>query len=65
MEKEKLAKYSYDWWYELGASDAKKKWDNTEFWNPKYPKVKPYMHGWIDEDEGDRKGGGMEYDAGY
>lgn len=57
---ERPIKYSYDWWFEKGEEDAKKRWEPKN-WEPKHPKVKPYMAGWAVEVDDRRLGDGLEY----
>jgi hypothetical protein len=45
-EFKELKPYSFDWWWEKGYQDC------SEFLEPKHPKVKPYLEGWLcKEDE--------------
>lgn len=38
-----MTPYSADWWYQVGREDVKK------MSTPRFPKVKPYMRGWLYE----------------
>lgn len=52
---------SYDWWFEKGEEDAKKRWEPNN-WEPKHSKVKPYMDGWMYEQESrNGVGNGLDY----